>query len=177
MFVKITASGSRRYVQLVESFRDEGGRVKKRTIANLGRLDQLHSGLDTVINGLLKVAGRPTLASPPPAPIVTFESARALGDVWALSELWNTLGLSALRRVFSKTRHRIDVEALLQIMVFNRLCDPDSKLGVLRWLATVAVPGVQLPTVTHQHLLRSMDALIDHQRAVAAVLAGLARGP
>ena len=38
--------------------------------------------------------------------------------------------------------------------MFNRLCDPDSKLGVLRWLETVAVPGVQLTTVTPQHLLR-----------------------
>lgn len=85
--------------------------------------------------------------------------------------------MSALRRIFGKTRHRIDVEALLRILVFNRLCDPDSKLGVLRWLETVAVPGIQLPTVTHQHLLRSMDALMDHQTAVAAVLAGLARGP
>jgi hypothetical protein len=25
-------------------------------------------------------------------------------------------------------------------MVFNRLCDPGSKLGVLRWLETVALP-------------------------------------
>ena len=30
MFVKITASGSRCYVQLVESYRDQTGRVKKR---------------------------------------------------------------------------------------------------------------------------------------------------
>ena len=37
MHVKITTSGSRRYVQLVESYRDEAGRVKKRTVATLGR--------------------------------------------------------------------------------------------------------------------------------------------
>ena len=37
MFVKITASESRRYVQLVESYRDDAGRVKKRTVATLGR--------------------------------------------------------------------------------------------------------------------------------------------
>ncbi len=30
MFVKVTTSGPRRYVQLVESFRDEAGLVKKR---------------------------------------------------------------------------------------------------------------------------------------------------
>ena len=79
MVVKITTSGSRPDVQLVESFRDEDGRVKKRTVANLGRLDQRHSGFETVIDGLLKVAGRPTLGSPPPPPTVTFESARTLG--------------------------------------------------------------------------------------------------
>ena len=39
MFVKITISGPRRYVQLVESYRDDAGRVKKPTIATLGRLD------------------------------------------------------------------------------------------------------------------------------------------
>lgn len=178
MFVKVTTSGGRRYVQLVESFRDAGGRVKKRTLATLGRLDHLDGGLDPLINGLLKVTGRPALGAPPrpPAPpTVTFESARTLGEVWALTELWTGLGLSALRGVFAKTRHRIDVEALLRLMVFNRLCDPDSKLGVLRWLETVALPGVELPRVTHQHLLRSLDALMDHHTAVEAVVAGVLR--
>lgn len=58
MFVKVTTSGPRRYVQLVESYRDEAGRVKKRTVATLGRLDQLTGELDAVIDGLLKVSGR-----------------------------------------------------------------------------------------------------------------------
>jgi hypothetical protein len=49
--------------------------------------------------------------------------------VWALTELWKELGFSDLRRVFKRTRHTIDVEALIRIMVLNRLCDPDSKLG------------------------------------------------
>jgi len=64
MFVKITASGSRRYVQLVESYRDDVGRVKKRTVATLGRVDQIDGELDSVINGLLKVSGRGPMASP-----------------------------------------------------------------------------------------------------------------
>jgi hypothetical protein len=46
MFVKVTTSGPRRYVQLVESYRDDAGRVKKRTVATLGRLDQLSGELD-----------------------------------------------------------------------------------------------------------------------------------
>ncbi len=175
MFVKITASGPRRYVQLVESYRDEAGLVKKRTVATLGRIDQIGGELDSVIDGLMKVAGRKPVGAAPAAASVTFESARALGNVWALTELWKELGFSDLRRVFRRTRHTTDVEALIRIMVFNRLCDPDSKLGVLRWLETVALPEVDVPGVTHQQLLRSMDALMEHQDAVDAVVSGLLR--
>ena len=38
---------------------------------------------------------------------------------------------------------------------------------VLRWLQTVSMPGVDTASLTHQQLLRSMDALMDHQDAVA----------
>ncbi len=123
----------------------------------------------------MKVAGRTPLEASPPAASVTFESARALGNVWALTELWKELGFSDLRRVFRRTRHTTDVEALIRIMTLNGLCDPDSKLGVLRWLETVSLPDVDVPGVTHQQLLRSMDALMDHQDAVDAVVSGLLR--
>jgi transposase len=177
MYVKITTSGPRRYVQLIESFRDDDGRVKKRTVATLGRADQLSGELDSVICGLLKVAGREPAKSVPTisGSSLTFESARALGSVWTLTEIWKDLGFSDLRRVFRRTRHTIDVEALIRIMVLNRLCDPDSKLGVLRWLQTVALPDMGVKAVTHQQLLRSMDALMDNQDAVDGVVAGLLR--
>lgn len=174
MFLKITRSGPRQYLQLVEAFRDDAGKAKHRTLVTLGRLDQLTDSLDSVISGLLKVTGRPDFLNAP-LPAVEFESARALGNVWALNELWESLGFGELRRVFRKTRHSIDVEALIRVMVFNRLCDPESKLGVLRWLDTVAMPGVEVESITHQHLLRSMDALVDHQTAVDAVVANLLR--
>lgn len=174
MFLKITRSGPRQYLQLVEAFRDDAGKAKHRTLVTLGRLDQLTDSLDSVISGLLKVTGRPDFLNAP-LPAVEFESARALGNVWALNELWESLGFGELRRVFRKTRHSIDVEALIRVMVFNRLCDPESKLGVLRWLDTVAMPGVEVESITHQHLLRSMDALVDHQTEVDAVVANLLR--
>ena len=181
MFVKVTTSGPRRYVQLVESYRDDAGRVKKRTVATLGRLDQLTGELDAVIDGLLKVVGRePVIAPSSTTPVgatagVSFESARAFGNVWTLTEIWKELGFCDLRRVFRRTRHTIDVEALIRIMVLNRLCDPDSKLGVLRWLQTVALPDVDVKALTHQQLLRSMDALMDSQDAVDDVVAQLLR--
>ena len=174
MFIKVTKSGSRRYVQLVEAFRDEVGAPKQRTVATLGRLDQLNSGLESVISGLLRVTGRAP-SERPEAPHVSFDAARDFGDVWTLTELWNSLGFDRLRTIFRRTRHAIDVEALLRVMVFNRLCDPDSKLGVLRWLERVSLPGIDSATLEHQHLLRAMDALVDHHEEVEQVLSGLLR--
>lgn len=173
MHVKVTTSGSRQYVQLVESFRDQSGKVKKRTIATLGRLDQISGDLDSVVRGLLKISGRDPATLDPPA--IQFDSAKAFGDLWVLNELWNTLGFSAIRRIFGTTRHAIDIEACVRAMVFNRLCDPESKLGVLRWLETVAMPDLPREGISHQHLLRSMDALIEHHAAVDTVTATLLR--
>lgn len=41
MYTRITKTGDRQYLQLVESFRNDRGQVRVRVIANLGRLDKL----------------------------------------------------------------------------------------------------------------------------------------
>jgi transposase len=164
MFTKLTRSGGHTYVQLVESFRDEQGKPRQRTVSTLGRLDEVGGQVDSLLKGLLRAKGLP--ANMAEQPQVSFESALALGDVWALDQLWKELGFDALAGVFRKARYTTPVEHAVRVMVFNRLCDPDSKLGVLRWLQTVSLPEVDTYALTHQHLLRSMDALMDHQQAV-----------
>ena len=173
MFIKLTKSGGRTYAQLVESFRDEHSRPRQRTLATLGRIDEAGGQVDALLKGLLRAKGRPAaLASPPQ---VQFESALALGDVWALHQLWHELGFDRLHAVFRRARYTAPVEQAIRVMVFNRLCDADSKLGALRWLQTVALPDVDAAEITHQHLLRSMDALMDHQAAVDDCVAALLR--
>ena len=173
MFIKLTRSGSHTYAQLVESFRDDSGKPRQRTVATIGRVDESDGAVDSLLKGLLRARGKSTdLAG---VPQVEFESALALGDVWALDQLWKELGFEGLARVFRKARYTTPVEHALRVMVFNRLCDPESKLGVLRWLETVSIPEVDTASLTHQQLLRSMDALMDHQDAVDDVVAGLLR--
>ena len=59
MYTKVTQSGGRRYLQLVEGYRNEAGKVHHRVIANLGRVDELTpEKLDPLINGLNRVLGR-----------------------------------------------------------------------------------------------------------------------
>lgn len=85
--------------------------------------------------------------------------------------LWHEVGFDELARVFRKARFTTTVEHAIRVMVFNRLCDPDSKLGVLRLLETVSMPQIDTAALTHQQLLCSMDALIDQQAEVEEVIA------
>ena len=168
MYAKITSSGGRRYLQLVEGFRTEDGKVRQRTIATIGRIDELQDGsLDALINGLNRAVGRADVQTG----AVEADSALSYGDVFALHEIWKDLGFDrALQRSLRSGKRKIDVEALVRAMVFNRLCTPDSKLGVLRWLETVAMPAMPA-RVEHYHLLRAMDALMDNVDRVEDELA------
>lgn len=57
MYTRITTSGGRSYLQLVEGHRDEEGKVRIKVVANLGRLDKITPGkLDPLINGLNRAA-------------------------------------------------------------------------------------------------------------------------
>ena len=174
MFVKITTSGPRQYVKLVEAFRDEQGISRQRVIATLGRLETLRTGQsDALLYGLLRAAGKPTLEQGTGQ--VAFAPALAVGDTWMLSALWKELGFhDAFRRVL-RPRRQFDAERLLRVMVFNRLCDPESKLGILRWLEGTRIPDVDSAAVTHQHLLRTMDTLDDCAEQMETTLSGLLR--
>ena len=174
MYVKVTSSGPRRYVQLVEAFRDDSGRTRQRLVATLGRLEAVEAGgTDALLNGLLRVSGKPTLDEGTGE--TEFASARSVGDTWLLTSLWKELGFAdAFRRVL-RNKRSFDAEHLLRTMVFNRLCDPESKLGLLRWLEGVVMPDVDTGAITHQHLLRTMDTLCDCGEVLDEVLVTLLR--
>ena len=78
MFVKVTKSGPRSYVQLVESYRDEAGKPRQRTIATVGRLDETAGAVDSLLSGLLRATGRPAIdaavGQASPTPEIRFDS-------------------------------------------------------------------------------------------------------
>ncbi|NNM65402.1 MAG: IS1634 family transposase [Burkholderiales bacterium] len=173
MFVKLTRSGPRSYVKLVEAYRDDRGVSRQRVVATLGRLEQVRTGgADALIRGLHRVID----GEEPQAPSVRFAPALAVGDTWMLHALWHKLGWDeAFRRVLRNAHGAFDAERLLRVMVFNRLCDATSKLGVLRWLEGTRVPGVDSTSVTHQRLLRTMDTLAERSEAMQRTLAAVLR--
>ena len=172
MFIKVTQSGNRRYAQLVESFRNDEGKPRQRTVCTLGRLEA-GGEVDTLIASLQRARG---LAPAPPALNgLRFTDSRHAGDIWALSELWRSLGFDDLATSWRRSKTEVDVLNCLRLMVFNRLCDPGSKLGVLRWLETVALPAGSGVVSEHQHLLRAMDVLDEHSDQLGDRLATLMR--
>lgn len=171
MFIKVTKSGPRRYLQLVEAYRDDAGRPKQRTVATLGRLDQLGDSIRSMHEGLSRILGV-TANGNSCNGIDDFESSRSFGDLWALQSIWEQLGLDKLSKLLAqRSRHRIDLEGLFRVMVFNRLSDAESKLGILRWLRSVSLPKMNEQEIGHQQLLRTMDALLENQDLIEKTLA------
>ena len=169
MFIRISSSGGRKYLRLVQAYRDENGVPRQRQIAQLGRLDELD---EREVNGLIDSLRRFTGCSGSEAGAERMEPefgrAREVGTTWLLSELWEALGFGTLlKQALRASRRAFDVEAAVRLMVFNRLCDPDSKLGVLRWLEAVVIPGIDTGALSHQQLLRAMDTLMAHREAIA----------
>ena len=141
----------------------------------LGRLEA-GGEVDTLISALQRA--RNLDASANPLEGLRFVDSRCAGDVWALTQLWHSLGFDDLAAAWRRSRVEVDVLACLRSMVLNRLCDPGSKLGVLRWLETVALPvnfGFADGPPQHQHLLRAMDLLDEHSATLGIRLATLMR--
>ncbi len=125
MYTRITKSGGRSDLLLVEGYRTETGAVRQKVVANLGRLEQLQpKDLDPLINGLNRALGRTDNT----AFTLEYESSKAIGDVFVLNELWQKLGFfRVIRKALRSSRRGFDAEALVRALVFNRLCAPDSK--------------------------------------------------
>ncbi|MHC4073897.1 MAG: IS1634 family transposase [Planctomycetota bacterium] len=76
--------------------------------------------------------------------------------------MWQQLGIQKMLNVICKKNNlKAPYERALLAMVTNRLCEPDSKLGLWdRWL-----PGVYLPScwdLKLDHMYEAMDFLYDH---------------
>ena len=51
-------------------------------------------------------------------------------------------------------------------MMLNRLCNSDSRQGLLRWLESAFLPGDVVESIEYPHLLRSMAVIVEHKDAV-----------
>lgn len=143
MFVRTVCSKGHRYVRIVENYREEG-KLHQRVVGNLGNLKLCQKDLVQVIEGLRRLVEKVYVTEEEIAP----QNGPEYGRIAVGVELWRQLGFEeVLSRRFGRTKVKEVGPVYAQCMVLNRLCDPESKLGIFRWLEDVYLPGWGLPRV------------------------------
>lgn len=86
----------------------------------------------------------------------------SLGTPLAIEALWERLGIGQILRDICKGRHlKVPYERALLAMVANRLCEPESKLGVWdRWLQKVYMPSCD--SLKLEQMYEAMDVFYEH---------------
>ncbi len=163
------------YLQLAHNFRHPVTRhPQAKVIHNFGRADKsdydqlvrlchsiarvcdikVSNDRDGIVNSL------PDLFSLWPAEL-KLPGAEELGCVWVIEALWKRLGLKRLfEDMCEKRKIKVPYERALSAMVADRLCEPESKLGVWdRWLDKVYLPGCNCLKL--RQMYEAMDPLYD----------------
>jgi hypothetical protein len=132
--VRSSSGALNEYVRVVEAYRD-GGKVKQRVVANLGRKDLLAAllpALRRVLEGSPRIEGHP-------GEEIEFLDASAWGPVLVVGHLFEQLGLW---RVFDELLGRsktVPYADRALVLVANRLTRPKSEHGLACWLETAFV--------------------------------------
>jgi len=89
-----------------------------------------------------------------------------LGTPLAIEALWERLGIGKTFRDICKTRgYKVPYERALLAMVANRLCEPESKLGVWdRWLQKVYMPSCD--SLKLENMYEAMDLFYEHAEEI-----------
>ena len=170
MYIRLSTKRSEgatyQYLQLCESFRNDEGEPRTRVVANFGRVDKLDAKkIDQTITALLKYASNPAIIRPPVE--TEYGRVRDYGNILALEHLWDRLLLGqTITAHLNGSKVEFSVADMVKVMVLNRACDPHSKLGVMRWLGTVHIPGLKSEEVDYQHLLRALDYLVEAKESI-----------
>lgn len=166
------------YLQLAHNERDPvTNTTVARIIHSFGRADQLNcDDLVRLARSIARVCGI-TIIDPAAGNVETgnggglpdnLEIIRTVeyGTLLAIQTLWERLGIgTTLRALLKKRKCSIAYDQALLAMTANRLCDPESKLGVWdRWLEKAYIPGCN--GLKLRHMYEAMDFLHNHIEAV-----------
>lgn len=165
------------YLQLAHNVRDpETNATVARIVHSFGRADQLdRDALVRLARSIARVCGI-TIFDPGgdgaqerggglPDDLEILRTVE-LGTVMVIEALWERLGIgTTLRALLGKGKYAVAYDQALLAMTANRLCEPESKLGVWdRWLERVHLPkchGLKL-----RQMYEAMDFLHTHIDAV-----------
>lgn len=154
MFLRVKKTSSRHYLQIVESYRDQG-RVRQRVIATIGRMEELseRGQIDQLLRSLAKYSQRAILllagVSDPQAKV------KKVGPGMVFGRLWERIGIGEhICRLLQGRRYRFEVERTIFATVLHRLMNPGSDRQAERWLKAYRID--KAGNLQLQHFYRAM---------------------
>jgi len=173
MFVKETkvSKGERTYtyVQLVEGYRDERGRVRHRVVANLGRKDELKAS-----GQLEKLAGSFARLDPP-----LIGARREVGALLLARHFLDELEVAGTidRALPRSERSELSVGEVVSVLIASRLCSPSPLYDVAGWASGAAVRellGIPPQLLNDDRLGRGLERFAVYAEHVRGLLAARA---
>jgi Domain of unknown function (DUF4277)/Transposase DDE domain len=173
MFVKETTvkRGDRAYtyLQLVDGYRDENGRVRHRVVANLGRKEALKES-----GQLEALAGSFARLDPPMTG--TRREVGALLLAWQFVRELDLVGVVD-RSLPRSPRSVLSVGEVVAALICSRLCSPSPLYDVAGWASGAAVHellGIPAALLNDDRLGRALEAFAMHSEPVRGALAARA---
>ena len=173
MFVKETTvrGGGRAYtyVQLVEGYRDERGKVRQRVVANLGRKEELKAS-----GQLEKLAGSFARLDPP-----MLGTRRQVGALLLAGHFLGELDVAGTvdRALPRSERSELSVGEIVCALVASRLCSPSPLYDIAGWASGAAIRellGIPPQLLNDDRLGRGLERFAVYAESVRGLLAARA---
>jgi len=159
MYFRVKRTGSYAYLQIVESFREQG-QVHQRVLSTVGRLDTLQASgqLDTLMRSGLRFCEKLAVIDAHAAGQTEPVQVQRVGPDLVFSRLWEALKLGTiLKRALQSRRYEFDVERAVYLTVVHRLFASGSDRAAERWREAYRLPGTE--ALELHHLYRAMAFL------------------
>jgi transposase len=154
VFVVEKAARGHRYLYLVESVREPGGRVRQRILQPLGRKDLLaaNGGLDRLLESLARHSEHSLILSQMATGAI---ACRRIGGPLLFGRLWEQTGCRAvIQELLAGRGFEFAVERAIFATVLHRLVVSGSDRACDKWVEDYAIPGVD--GLALHHLYRAM---------------------
>ena len=161
MYFRVKRTGAYAYLQIVESFREQG-QVRQHVLSTVGRLDVLQASgqLEALMRSGLRFCEKLAVIDAHAAGQTEPVQVQRVGPDLVFGRLWETLQLGTLiKRALESRRYEFDVERAIYLTVIHRLFAAGSDRAAERWRQAYRLPGTE--ALDLHHLYRAMAFLGD----------------
>lgn len=156
MFFRAKKSGNRTYLQIVESYRQDG-QPRQRVIATLGSLDELNASgqIESLLASGARFAENALVLTAFKNGELTTVTKRRIGPSLIFERLWEETGCKAvITELASHRGYGFSLERAVFLTVLHRLFCPGSDRAADKWRADYRIDQVE--TLSLHHLYRTM---------------------